>query len=142
MEVLVTLQEVIDLINQADDPSGRKRPLPDDALIEAYEEALGRKFPDDYKVFLKTVSNAFVGFMSPFTLSAGMPGGYGDLIAGVHDARSVGVPEDWLPVCEDNGDYYCITPEGSVRFWGHDGASDEVWPDLASWAHNVWLAGE
>lgn len=38
----MTLQEVIDLINQADDPSGRKRPLPDDALIEAYEEALGR----------------------------------------------------------------------------------------------------
>ena len=30
----ISLQEVIEQINQADDPGGRKQPLPDDELIE------------------------------------------------------------------------------------------------------------
>lgn len=135
------LQEVIEQINRADDPKGRNQPLPDDALIEKYEHATGVLFSEDYKMFLKSVSNAFVGFMSPFTLSQGLSERNGDLVVGVNNARKVGVPNNWLPICEDNGDYYCLAPDGSVRFWDHNGASDEKWPDLATWAREVWLDG-
>ncbi|MFH1807025.1 MAG: SMI1/KNR4 family protein [Pseudomonadota bacterium] len=137
----VSLVEVIKLINQADDPAGRRQPLPDDSLIEKYEQQTGIVFPEDYKIFLKSISNAFVGFMSPFVLNEDLSKGYGDLVLGLRDARKVGVPDDWLPICEDNGNYYCLAPDGSVQFWDHNGSSNETWPDLATWAKEVWLEG-
>lgn len=136
-----SLEEVIEKINQVDDPAGRKQPLPDDALIGKYERLTGVVFSEDYKTFLKSISNAFVGFISPFTLNEALSEGHGDLIAGIREARKVGVPKDWLPICEDNGDYYCLAPDGAVRFWDHNGSSDETWPDLATWAKEVWLEG-
>lgn len=138
---MLSLEEVIEQINQVDDPAGRKQPLPDDALIEKYEQVTGFFFPKDYKIFLKTISNAFVGFMSPFTVNEALSEGRSDLISGIIRARRVGVPKDWLPICEDNGDYYCLAPDGSVRFWDHNGSSDEAWPNLATWAKLVWLEG-
>lgn len=135
----VSIHEVIEEIDAADDPSGRKQPLPDDALIARYEEATGLDFPEDYKTFLKSVSNAFVGYISPFTLNEQLLEDYGDLRAGIDEGRKIGVPQDWLPICEDNGDYYCILPDGCVRFWDHNGSSDESWPSLAAWAKEVWL---
>lgn len=139
--MVLSLEEVIEQINQVDDPAERKQPLPDDALIEKYEQATGLFFPKDYKIFLKTISNAFVGFMSPFTVNEALSEGRSDLISGIIRARRVGVPKDWLPICEDNGDYYCLAPDGSVRFWDHNGSSDEAWPNLATWAKLVWLEG-
>lgn len=135
----VSLQEVIDQIDLLDEPNGRKQPLPDDALIEKYEQATGLSSSDDYKVSLKTVSNAFVGYISPFTLNEQLMKDYADLRVGLDEGRKIGVPRDWLPICEDNGDYYCLAPDGSVRFWDHNGSSDETWPDLATWATEFWL---
>ena len=135
------LEEIIEKINQTDDPNGRKQKLPDDSLIEKYERIIGISFPNDYKIFLKSISNAFVGFMSPFTLNEVPSDVRGDLIKGIGDARNVGVPKDWLPICEDNGSYYCLLPNGSVRFWDHNGYSDEKWQDLATWVEKVWLEG-
>ena len=66
---------------------------------------------------------------------------YGELFFGIKEGRQVGVPVDWLPICEDNGDYYCFVPDGKIRFWDHNGASDEHWPDLATWVKEVWIDG-
>lgn len=137
----MNLQEVIDKINQLDDPNKRKLPLPNDSLIKQYEEKIGIPFSDEYKMFLKSVSNAFIGFMSPYTLSQ-KPSEYtNDLLAGIKEARKVGIPHDWIPICEDNGDYYCLTLNGKVRYWSHNGISNEEWPSLAVWANEVWLNG-
>ncbi|PKR57771.1 SMI1/KNR4 family protein [Thalassospira lohafexi] len=135
------IEEVFEEINQLDHPDGRNQPLPNDAIIERYERKTGFNFPEDYKLFLKSVSNAFVGYMSPFTLNEREEENYGDLAVGVREARKVGIPQDWLPICEDNGDYYCIVPDGRIRFWDHNGATEESWPDLATWAKKVWLEG-
>lgn len=135
----ILLQDVIDEINVIDDPKGRKQPLPNDTLIAKYEDAIGFTFSDEYKLLLKTVSNAFVGYISLFTLNEGLLEEYGDLRVGADEARKVGVPQDWLPICEDNGDYYCIAPDGTIRFWDHNGSSTEAWPSLAVWAKEVWI---
>lgn len=135
------IQDVIEIINKLDDPMKRKNKLPDDNILEKYENSIGLKFPDDYKLFLKTVSNSFIGFISPFTLNDEMNESYNDLIRGFKDARNIGIPNNFIPICEDNGDYYCLTPDGSVQFWSHNGDSNEKWPDLATWAKEVWLEG-
>lgn len=139
--MVASLTEVIELINQADDPAGRKHPLPNDTLIQRYEQTTGITFPEEYKFFLKSVSNAFVGFMSPFVLNDNLHEMHGEFFTGLRVARKAGVPEHWIPICEDNGDYYCLTPDGSIRFWDHSGSSEETWPNLATWAKEAWLEG-
>ena len=52
------------------------------------------------------------------------------------------LPRDLLPICEDNGDYYCMNAVGEVVYWSHDGVSDEKWSDLATWIRKVWIARE
>ena len=136
------INAIIADINNLDEPSSRRLPLPDDALIERYEEIVGIKFSDDYIVLLKNVSNAFVGRISLLTLNNEMGDIYGELYSAVKQARDAGVPVSWLPICEDNGDYYCIVPDGKVCFWDHNGATNELWPDLATWAREVWLSGK
>jgi hypothetical protein len=90
--VAFSIEELIDEIDQADDPGARKQPLPDDALIARYEKDIGFTFPEDYRKFLKSVSNAFVGYISPFTLNESASGTYGDLRVGIAEARKAGVP--------------------------------------------------
>lgn len=141
-EIDKEIYDVINEINIIDDPSVRKISLPDDALIDRYEVAAGLSFPSDYRVFLKSVSNAFVGDLSPLTLNDEMGGVYGELLSAITEGRSLGLPHDWIPICEDNGDYYCLAPDASVRFWSHNGPSDETWPNLTSWMKEVWLAGK
>ena len=55
------------------------------------------------------------------------------------EAWEIGVPEDLIPICQDNGDYYGMNKKGQVVFWSHDGATDEKWKDLATWIEEVWI---
>lgn len=116
-------------------------PLPDENLLSAYQEKHGLSFPEEYKVFLKEVMNVLYGTKDPLVIT--MAGnGYGELSEAITTARAVGVPKDWLPICENNGDYYCLLPDGRVRFWSHDGESRDQWPDLATWVQDVWIEGK
>lgn len=112
--------------------------LPDDALIASYEKDIGFTFPEDYKKALKEVSNVFYGTIELLSVTRDR-NYYGELAQALHDAKEQGVPENWLPICEDNGSYYCLVPDGQVRYWTTDGYSDEKWPDLASWIKQVWI---
>ena len=64
--------------------------------------------------------------------------GYRELVTVARAAWDAGVPLDLLPICADNGDYYCLDGR-AVRFWSHNGATDESWPSLASWIVEVWI---
>ncbi|AUQ41959.1 SMI1/KNR4 family protein [Yersinia ruckeri] len=114
--------------------------LPDDALITSYEKDIGFTFPDGYKKALKEVSNVFYGTVELLSVTKDR-NYYGELAQALRDARDQGLPENWLPICEDNGSYYCLVPDGQVRYWTTDGYSDEKWPDLASWIKQVWIEG-
>ncbi|WYI64511.1 SMI1/KNR4 family protein [Thioclava sp. GXIMD4216] len=136
-----SIQSVVDVVDRLDPPEHRRGSLPDDNLIRRYEVATGFTFSDDYKTLLKRSSNAFVGAFDILALDREMLGAPGDLLAELGDARAVGVPSDWLPISTDNGDYYCLLEDGSVRFWSHDGATNEAWPSVAAWAAEVWVGG-
>jgi len=36
-------------------------------------------------------------------------------------------------------DYYCIDNQGRIRFWSHNGTTDESWKNLATWIEDVWI---
>ncbi|NTZ81709.1 SMI1/KNR4 family protein [Burkholderia metallica] len=117
-----------------------KTPAPDDALLSEYENDIGFVFSDEYKFFLKNASTIFFGTKEPLIATRAKKD-RSELSAALQEARQIGVPADWLPICEDNGDYYCIVPGGQIRFWSHDGVTTESWQDLADWIKDVWISG-
>ena len=111
--------------------------LPTPAEVAAAERELGIKLHPDFVVYLLQASDIVYGYIEPVTLSE--PNAHTHLNDVCRDAWAAGMPRDFVPICEDNGDYYCVTPGGEVAYWSHDGASDERWQDIAHWIRDVWL---
>ncbi|MFT0869110.1 SMI1/KNR4 family protein [Pseudomonas sp. CAM1A] len=66
--------------------------------------------------------------------------GHLDIFEIAADAWALGAPQDWLPFIEDNSDYFCISEAGVVRYWSHNGSTDESWPDFATGFEQVCIA--
>ncbi|MCU6668788.1 SMI1/KNR4 family protein [Enterobacteriaceae bacterium H4N4] len=132
-----------DVIEELKVVSGNERsnvPLPDDTIISQYEEEVGFSFSLGYKKLLQEVGNISYGTIELLSVTVDKKF-HGELSTAINDAKEIGVPASWLPICEDNGSYYCIDPQGRVRYWTGDGASEEQWHDLAAWVKDVWLDG-
>ncbi|MCP3939274.1 MAG: SMI1/KNR4 family protein [Actinomycetia bacterium] len=116
-------------------PVPRPRRLPVESEVRAAEQLAGVAFHHDLRRYLLGASDVVCGTIEPVTIG----GGHTDFGTVLRAARDAGVPIDLVPVCEDNGDYYCIAPSGEVQYWSHNGSTDESWPDLASWIVEVWI---
>jgi len=110
---------------------------PDDDAIIAAEKKLGFQFPEEYKHFIKSGYN-----LGNATLDALMIDPFG-LYVDIYDSaenawNNYGIEREWLPICDDNGDLYLINGKGIVRYWSHDGLSEnDVWPTLKSWIDSI-----
>ena len=109
---------------------------PTDAEISVAERKLNFDFPPPYIEFLKSggdVANAV------FEAALVLPGcDYLNIFDIAQTAWDhAGVPRDWLPFIEDNGDYFLISKGGKVRFWSHNGTTNEEWPTFAAWFQQV-----
>jgi len=111
-----------------------------DSFIDDYEAKIGIKIQTAYRELLKKVSHVFWGTIELLDMTEA-----GDsrceLSVALSEARKLGLPHDWLPISEDNGDYYCLLPNGTVRFWAHDGATEEEWENLSEWIEEIWIKG-
>jgi hypothetical protein len=111
--------------------------VPTEVEVAAAERELGSALPPDYRRYLLEASDVVYDGMEPALVVP--DAGYRDLVAMARVAWGLGVPHDLLPFCEDNGDYYCLTTAGRVRFWSHNGTTDESWMDLGTWIIDVWI---
>ena len=134
------LAAVIDRLIEVSQGKKISEPSPTDSLIESYQNDLGISFSDEYKLFLKFASTVFYGTKDPLVITPDKSS-RSELCHAITEGRSLGLPDDWLPICEDNGDYYCIVPSGAVRYWTSNGSSDEYWTSLAEWIEDVWIGG-
>lgn len=135
--------KIDDVIHELKEVSGNDRlnvELPDDILISSYETEIGFSFPEDYKKVLKEVGNIFYGTIELASITNNKKD-YRELSQILSDAREQGLPENWLPICEDNGSYYCLIPSNEIRYWTTDGYSDDRWASLADWIKQVWIEG-
>ena len=114
--------------------------LPDENFIALYEKRLNFSFPDDYKTFLVTAMNYYLGDLMLFQLSEQGNHVY-ELYTHAHEAWEVGVSKDWLAFASDNGNYFCVDKEGKVHYWSHDGVVNENWLDFKTWLKDVWIDG-
>lgn len=115
-----------------------KQELPDDNLLDLYEKELGMSLPWEYRIFLKEAGDSIYNGKDALRVTS-LRNHPRELLPNAKDAWAAGVPRLWLPFCEDNGNYYCISETGDVRFWAHDGASSDTWPTLGAWIKSVWI---
>lgn len=111
--------------------------LPTIEEVEEIKNRLGVTFSSEYRSLLLEVSNVIFGTFEPATITN--PESHRYLPEIIAYAREVGVPDKLLPICENNGDFYCLNSTGEVVFWSHNGVTDEKWSSLGNWIKQVWI---
>ncbi len=130
------MEDVIDLLREANEPVPVPLELPSEDLLIEIEEALYVALPDDLRLYLSTVSDVVYGHLEPVTVTDPNSHTYLPELAAV--AWSMGLPRKYLPICEANGGYYYIKHDGEVGFWDQSD-SDEEWETIWHWITDVWL---
>ncbi len=134
---MADLVSMIETLRQHNEPVPHPRRLPSEDEVAAIERELGVQFHADICDYLLHASDVVYGLLEPVTISDKELHTYLPVVA--EEAWELGVPKNLVPICEDNGDYYCIDYGGQIYFWSHNGVTDETWPDLATWIEQVWL---
>jgi hypothetical protein len=112
--------------------------LPTEEEVAQAEDQLDVQFHPDYRRFLLEASDVVVPVKEPAIVTA-PPGSYHALVRTAKTAwNTMGVPTELLPICEDNGAYYCMDADGEIAYWTHGVVAYERWPNLATWIKEVW----
>lgn len=133
----MNLDGAIAELRKRNEPVPKPARLPSEAEIRSVERQLEVLFHPDYRRFLLEASDVVYGVIELATIDS--PSSHSHLPKVVASARDYGVPADLLPFCEDNEDFYCLSPNGEVHYWSHNGWASEKWRDLAHWIQDVWL---
>jgi hypothetical protein len=134
----MTLDQAIKRLRELNEPVPKPGRLPTEAEVAAIEKELGVRLHADLRKYLLTASDIVYGTKEPATITD--RDGHTNLATMCQTAwEELDVPRDLVPFCEDNGDYFCINKRGQVVLWSADGATDEKWPNLATWIEEVWI---
>ncbi len=130
-------EEVISELHERNEPVPLPLGLPDmDDIIDA-EEQIFLSMDSAMRQFMLTVSDVITGSLEPVTIADPQSHTYLPEVAA--EAWSLGLSREMIPLCESNGDYYCVDESGQVLFWQGGEMQEEVWADVWAWAREVWL---
>ena len=134
----MTLTEAIEELRKGNEPVPTPMRLPTPDEVAAAEAEVGVQFHPDFKRYLLEASDVVFGTLEPVTVTDSTFSTHLPTVC--EDAwEEMDLPRKLLPICEDNGDYYCMNKHGEVIFWSSDGSTDEKWDDLATWIELVWI---
>jgi len=109
---------------------------PTDAEIAEAERKLQFVFPPEYVAFLKSGGNVENAVFEPAVVLPGS--GHLNLFEIAESAWGrEDIPRDWLPFIDDNSDYFLLSQNGEVRYWSHNGTTNEKWPNFSAWFQQV-----
>src|SRR5690554_4380059 len=136
------MDDVLDILQELNEPVSVPLELPDDDLLVEVEEELLMPLPDDLRDYLLHGSDVVYGSLEPVTVADPRSHTYLPEVAA--QAWNDGLPRYLLPICQCDACYYCIDQEGQVLFWngrrlGRDQQGNMAWPNLWQWMKVVWL---
>lgn len=131
------MEDVIDELRSSAESVPVPLELPDDDTLVLVEEEILLPIPRELRHFLLSVSDVVYGSLEPVT--AADPYSHTYLPEVAAQAWAAGVPRHLVPLCESNGHYYCVEPEGEVVFWRDGDLTDERWSSVWHWVREVWL---
>lgn len=130
------MEEVIEFLRENNESISTPLDLPThDDLVEIEEEIL-MPLPFEYREFLLEVSDVVYGHIEPATAADRRSHTYLSEMTAV--AWDVGLPREYVPICEYNNGYACIDQEGKILFWNHNRFTDDEWESIWHWARDVW----
>jgi hypothetical protein len=109
------VDEVLEGLRELNEPVPRPLRLPSEAEVASVEKELDVLLHPDYRRFLLEASDVVLGTLEPATITP--DSGHTYLVPLAREAWDAGAPRDWIPIGEDNGDYYCMDGQGQVRCW-------------------------
>lgn len=131
------MEEILEILRDSHQRVPVPLELPDEDDLVEIEEELLLPIPREMRAYLLEASNIVYGSLEPVTVAD--PNAHTHLPEVAAYAWSLGVPRYLLPLCEDNGHYYCVDPDGEVVFWRDGDLTDETWPSVWHWIRDVWL---
>ena len=132
------MEDILDLLRERNEEVPMPLDLPDDDDLITVQEQILIHLPDDYRIFLKEVSDVICGSIEPATVTDENSHTYLPEITAT--AWDLGMPRELIAICEVAEGYYCIEQDGNVLFWSRAGdLTDDEWPTIWHWARDVWL---
>ncbi|HWV13829.1 MAG TPA: SMI1/KNR4 family protein [Cellvibrio sp.] len=131
------MEEILDLLREHNENVPVPLDLPDEDQLVLVEEEILLPIPRDMREYLLTASDVVFGSLEPVTAADPNSHTYLPEVAAV--AWSLGVPRYLMPLCEVNGAYYCVEPEGEVVFWRDGELTGDNWATVWYWVRDVWL---
>jgi hypothetical protein len=133
------VEEVIEQLRELNEPVPVPLELPEEELLVEIEEQILINLPFELREFLLKVSDVVYGRLEPVTVTDPQSHTYLPEVASV--AWSLGVPRELVPICEDQGNYYCVEQDGTVLLWDgeEEDLTDDSWDSVWHWVREVWL---
>ena len=133
------MEEVIEQLRELNEPVPVPLELPEEELLVEIEEQILINLPFELREFLLKVSDVVYGSLEPVTVTDPQSHTYLPEVASV--AWSLGVPRELVPICEDQGNYYCVEQDGTVLLWDgeEEDLTDDSWDSVWHWVREVWL---
>lgn len=109
-----------------------------DDLIEA-QEAMLISVPPELRDFLLTASYEIYGRMEPVTVADRNCHTYLPEVAA--EAWGRGMPREYIPLCQDRSNIYCVSEDGTVYIWNEtlEEEPEEVSTNVWEWVRDIWL---
>ncbi|PZW45555.1 SMI1/KNR4 family protein [Pseudomonas sp. URMO17WK12:I2] len=133
------MEEVIEQLRELNEPVPVPLELPEEELLVEIEEQILINLPFELREFLLKVSDVVYGRLEPVTVTDPQSHTYLPEVASV--AWSLGMPRELVPICEDQGNYYCVEQDGTVLLWDgeEEDLTDDSWDSVWHWVREVWL---
>ncbi|WP_299793547.1 SMI1/KNR4 family protein [uncultured Shewanella sp.] len=111
--------------------------LPTFEQLVVVEEEILIPLPAELKEYLLFASDVIYGTIEPVTASD--PYSHTYLPEVTAYAWSIGMPREYIAICQQGNSFYCIDQEGQVMLWSEDELESETWESFWQWAEEVWL---
>lgn len=134
------MEDIIELLQERNIEVPVPLELPDEDDLVEIEEAILISLPNEYKLFLLEVSDIVCGSIEPATCADSQSHTFlPDMAARAWD---IGMPREYIPICEHANGFYCISEVGQILLWQYGcdiEESEDEWPSIWNWAKDVWL---
>ncbi len=107
-----------------------------DQLVEVEEQIL-IPLPSELKEYLLFASDVIHGRIEPVTASDPFSHTYLPEVTAY--AWSIGMPREYIAICQQGDSFYCIAQEGHVMLWQDGEFEEEMWESFWQWAEEIWL---
>ncbi|SMF48657.1 SMI1-KNR4 cell-wall [Alteromonadaceae bacterium Bs31] len=114
-----------------------EQPTMDD--IVDVQEAMLISVPGELRDFLLNSSYEIYGHLEPVTIADSNCHTYLPEVAAEAWAR--GMPREFIPLCQDRSNIYCVSESGAVYIWNETLGEEpeEVAGDVWEWVRDIWL---